>query len=229
VPFSSGVFTPYTPGNPVVTGTTISSTVQNNTTNDIATGLSTCVLKDGSQTMTANLPMANFKITGIGAATTLGDALSYGRAATVTTLTATGNVSTTDGFVFGWGSLTAYVQGSSTIGYVDLLTGGVQRLRADSSGISVTGAVVATGNIKTADNGAYVFGADGSYIQGSTAGDFIDVLIATAQRMRVMPTGIKIFNSTAPSTPTGGGVLYVESGALKYIGSGGTVTTLGPA
>lgn len=36
-------------------------------------------------------------------------------------------------------------------------------------------------------------------------------------------------NQSAPATPTGGGVLYVESGALKYIGSSGTVTTLGPA
>lgn len=36
-------------------------------------------------------------------------------------------------------------------------------------------------------------------------------------------------NVTAPTTPTGGGVIYVESGALKYKGSGGTVTTLGAA
>lgn len=36
--------------------------------------------------------------------------------------------------------------------------------------------------------------------------------------------------TTAPTTnPTGGGILYVESGALKYRGSSGTVTTLGPA
>jgi hypothetical protein len=36
--------------------------------------------------------------------------------------------------------------------------------------------------------------------------------------------------SVVPSgTPTGGGVLYVESGALKYKGSSGTVTTLGVA
>jgi hypothetical protein len=38
-----------------------------------------------------------------------------------------------------------------------------------------------------------------------------------------------IGNTTAPSTPTAGGVLYVESGALKYIGSSGTITTLGIA
>lgn len=36
--------------------------------------------------------------------------------------------------------------------------------------------------------------------------------------------------TTIPTTnPTGGGVLYVEAGALKYRGSSGTVTTLGPA
>lgn len=36
--------------------------------------------------------------------------------------------------------------------------------------------------------------------------------------------------ATPPTTnPTGGGVLYVEAGALKYRGSSGTVTTLGVA
>lgn len=32
-----------------------------------------------------------------------------------------------------------------------------------------------------------------------------------------------------PNTPSGGGVLYVEDGALKYKGSSGTVTTIAPA
>ena len=35
--------------------------------------------------------------------------------------------------------------------------------------------------------------------------------------------------SATPTTPTGGGILYVESGALKYRGSSGTITTLGVA
>lgn len=35
--------------------------------------------------------------------------------------------------------------------------------------------------------------------------------------------------SSVPSTPTGGGVMYVEGGALKYKGSSGTITTLGVA
>lgn len=41
---------------------------------------------------------------------------------------------------------------------------------------------------------------------------------------------ISIGNGTAPSSsPAGGGQLYVESGALKYRGSGGTVTTIANA
>lgn len=38
-----------------------------------------------------------------------------------------------------------------------------------------------------------------------------------------------IINTSAPSTPTGGGIVYCESGALKYKGTSGTVTTLGVA
>lgn len=72
--FSSGTFSLYTPGNPVVTGTTIQSTWANNTLTDIATGLSTCLLKDGTQTVTANIPFAGFRLTGIGLATAVTDA-----------------------------------------------------------------------------------------------------------------------------------------------------------
>jgi hypothetical protein len=46
-------------------------------------------------------------------------------------------------------------------------------------------------------------------------------------------SGVKVLflaNATAPSSnPTGGGILYVESGALKFRGSSGTVTTIANA
>jgi hypothetical protein len=47
-------------------------------------------------------------------------------------------------------------------------------------------------------------------------------------RLDIQSTGgVKVYNvDVAPSTPTNGGVLYVEGGALKYRGSSGTVTTL---
>lgn len=69
MPFSSGTFSLYTPGNPVVTGTTISSTWANNTLTDIASGLSTCVLKDGTQTITANITMSGFGFTNVASIT----------------------------------------------------------------------------------------------------------------------------------------------------------------
>ena len=85
----SGLFQVNVAGNPVVTGTVISSTWLNASFSDFATGLSTCILKDGTQTLTANIPFGGFKATGLAVATTTGDALSYGRAANVTTLTVT--------------------------------------------------------------------------------------------------------------------------------------------
>ena len=86
----SGVFNLNTSGQPVVGGTTITATAFNALTADLATGLTTCLTKDGQTTATANIPMGTHKITGLAAATTSGDALSYGQAATVSTLTATG-------------------------------------------------------------------------------------------------------------------------------------------
>ena len=53
-------------GNPVVTGTTISSTVHNATMADIAAALTASVAKDGQTTPSANLPMGTYKHTGVG-------------------------------------------------------------------------------------------------------------------------------------------------------------------
>jgi hypothetical protein len=70
----SGVFT-LVSGNPVVTGTVISSTVQNNTMADIVNnGLTNCLTKDGQQTPTANIPLGGFRITGVGDAINAQDA-----------------------------------------------------------------------------------------------------------------------------------------------------------
>lgn len=55
---------------------------------------------------------------------------------------------------------------------------------------------------------------------------------ATFTNMAAINSNGKIYiaNVTAPSNnPTGGGLLYVESGALKYRGSSGTVTTIAAA
>lgn len=63
-------------GNPVVTGTTISSTVQNNTMSDVAVALTNSISKDGQTTPTANLTMGGFKLTNVGNATVATDAVN---------------------------------------------------------------------------------------------------------------------------------------------------------
>ena len=69
----SGVFS-LVAGNPVVSGTVISSTVHNNTMTDIASGgLSNCIVKDGQTAATGNLPMGTNRHTGVGAAAALTD------------------------------------------------------------------------------------------------------------------------------------------------------------
>ena len=86
----SGTFLINSAGQPVVTNTIISSTAFNALTADLATGLSTCLTKDGQSTPTANIKLGGFKLTNVGAPTLSGDALVFGQAATVSTLTATG-------------------------------------------------------------------------------------------------------------------------------------------
>ena len=65
---SSGVYS-LPAGNPVVTGTLISSTWANSTLNDIANALTQSIAYNGTTTPVANLPMGGFVHTGVGVAT----------------------------------------------------------------------------------------------------------------------------------------------------------------
>lgn len=73
----SGTFQINTAGQPVVTGTVISSTAFNALTADLATGLSTCITKDGQTTPSANIPMGGFKITNLANGTNATDAVNF--------------------------------------------------------------------------------------------------------------------------------------------------------
>jgi hypothetical protein len=73
----SGVAVINSAGQPVSANTLIEASVFNAFTADVATMLSTCVTKDGQSTVTANLPMAGNKFTGLAAGSTAGDSLRY--------------------------------------------------------------------------------------------------------------------------------------------------------
>lgn len=82
--------------------------------------------------------------------------------------------------------------------------------------LSTKMSILANGNIVLCHNGTT---AIGKVSMGTT----------TAVEMATINGRAYMANQAEPATPTGGGVLYVESGALKYKGSSGTVTTLGAA
>ena len=80
----SGTFVINTAGQPVVSGTVISSTAFNALTADLATGLSTAITKDGQTTPTANIPMGNNKITGLAVGTAATDAANLSQVQSTT-------------------------------------------------------------------------------------------------------------------------------------------------
>lgn len=79
-------------GNPVVTGTTISSSTTNTTNSDIATALTNCITRDGQSTPSANLPMNAKKLTGLAAGTSAGDSVRYEQVLLLTGGTMTGAI-----------------------------------------------------------------------------------------------------------------------------------------
>ena len=77
--FSSGTFTftsnSFAPS-PTL-NTVISETAAASTWSELETALSTAVLKDGTQTITANLPMGGFKLTGLAAGSAAGNSVRW--------------------------------------------------------------------------------------------------------------------------------------------------------
>lgn len=73
----SGLFLINSTGQPVQADTLIESATFNAFTADVATGLSTCITKDGQTTLTANIPMAGFKLTGLGSGSANADSVTF--------------------------------------------------------------------------------------------------------------------------------------------------------
>ncbi|ABR91676.1 Hypothetical protein mma_2192 [Janthinobacterium sp. Marseille] len=74
----SGVYT-LPAGNPVISGTSISSVTQNNTMSDVAAELTNSIAADGQKTPTADLPMGNFRHTGVSDGTARNQYASVGQ------------------------------------------------------------------------------------------------------------------------------------------------------
>ena len=164
----SGVFVINTTGQPVVTGTVISSSTFNTLTADLATGLSTCLTKDGQSTPTANIKLGGYKLTNVGAPTTAGDALSFGAAATISTATiSTATITTAAittltltnvlGTVYGGTGLTAFTSGGAVYATsTSALTTGTLPVASGGTGLTSPST---SGNVLTSTGSAWVSSA----------------------------------------------------------------------
>ena len=169
MPFSSGTYS-LPSGNPVVTGTTISSSTTNTTNSDIATALSSCILKDGTQTITANLPMASHKLTGLSAGTTAGDSVEYAGSPSFTNLAYTGTLTGSTG-ILNIGSGQVYKDASGNVG-IGTSSPAVRLHITDSSAASGT---LQLGNTATT----------GYYSQVYQNGNYLDLIANGDQAYRV--------------------------------------------
>ena len=119
MPFNgSGVFSIV---NTFVPGTTIFSSAVNANYSDIATGLSTAILKDGTQTVTADIPMSGHKFTNLGAGSAAADSVRYDQLALIPNFPGFSNIARRNGGLGIWqrgaGGAASIAVGASTTAY----------------------------------------------------------------------------------------------------------------
>ena len=124
-------------GNPVVSGTTISSTWANTTLNNIAAALTDSLAADGQTTATGNLKMGTNRITGLGDGIANTDAATYGQLTSA--VSGLGTMSTQDADAV---AITGGTINGTTVGATTASTGKFTDLEANGTvTFSSTGAV----------------------------------------------------------------------------------------
>ena len=181
-------------GNPVTTGTTISSTWANNTLTDIASSLTASLAYDGQTAPVANLPMATYAHTGVGNATVRTMYASAGQVqdSTLQYLTS----------VAGTNTITA----TAPVSMSALAAGQIFRFVAAATN---TGGV--TININS-------IGAKAITKNGTTALTANDILINSAVQVIYDGTQFQLVNPAVNSIPSG--VITMWSGTIATIPGG---------
>lgn len=195
----SGTFNINTAGQPVVTGTIITSTAFNLLTSDLATGLTTALTKDGQTTPTANIPMGAFKITGLGAGTAATDAAQYGQ-------------------------LQAGATSIATVTGTDTLTGSVTpALTAYATG-NLFSFVAANTNTGAATINLNSLGAKSITKLGSTALSAGDIVSGQVHLIEYDGTRFQLLNPASTLA-----VIYGGTGVTTSTGTGNVVLSSAPA
>jgi hypothetical protein len=198
----SGTFQINTSGQPVVTGTSISSTVFNALTADLATGLSTAITKDGQTTTTARIPFAlgiNSTLVTDATNTTSGSIITAGGvgiAKNVYVGSAVQFVGSTSGSV---GLQAKAVAGSTTFKLPSADGTSNQAMVTDGSG-NLSFATVAT-----------TPGGSTTQVQYNNAGAFAGITGATTNGTALTLTGAILNGTIGATTPSTGAFTTVSA------------------
>lgn len=189
MPFNgSGSFSPPGASFPAVASTLIESAKFNAVINDLATGLSTCITKDGQTTVTANIPFGGNKLTGVAAATARTDAATLasiqdgtgvyvgtvGGTADAITLTPSPAIT-----AYATGQRFLFLSGGTSTGAVTVAVSSLAAKAIQTSGSALTGGEIVSGKL-------YAILYDGTQFQ--------------LQSLSVTPYIAKLLNDTDAAT-----------------------------
>jgi len=241
----TGTFLINTAGQPVVTGTTITSTAFNALTADLATGLSTAITKDGQTVVTNNIPLNTFKLTGVGAPTATNDALTYNQPAVVSTLI----VGSLNGILVGNGSSSVITTATAGTDYAKPNTASTWTAKQTFNGtssilstkfinaseVATISATAATGTINyditTQSVLYYTSNASANWTINlrASSGTSLDTALATGESITavflVTQGSVGYYNSAVQVDGTTSGVTTKWLGVAPSAGTGSSVNT----
>jgi len=218
-------------GNPVVTGTVISSTWANNTLSDIANnGLSNCITKDGQQTVTANIPFNNNRLTGVANGVAASDAATVGQIQSGSAVTLTGLSGTGDAIVANsTPAITAYSTGQAFL-YIPTATNTVSnptinistvgaKTITQSNGIGLWASALVVGT-------PYVLVYDGTNfrVQSGTLGALVGAASPYGFRNRFIDGNLDSWQGGTSFNISGTGFSYTADMWVCTAGASGTAT-----
>jgi hypothetical protein len=221
----SGTFQINTSGQPVVTGTVISSSAFNALTADLATGLSTAITKDGQTATTVRIPFAqgiNSSLATDATNTTTGSIITAGGVGIAKALWVGGLANFASTITYGGVTLSAAVTGTGkmVLDNTPTLITPVLGVATATSINKVTFTAPATAATLTIADGA-TFATSGAYSLTLTATAATNVTFPTTGTLATL-AGSEAFTNKTLTNPTV--TNYVET--LQAVGTVGASSTL---